>query len=176
MPLQILVSIPTVFVVILICLICSLNGEIISVEKGKTSGYYRNVENVNEKVFWVRGYADAFVTLFEDTRATAEAYRIVIGGDSNSWTRIRAYHTRVVNQTSNAVLLLEPNTRKFKPFWIKWTSNSLVLGAGVNVGVGVTIRWNLSWSATIRYISVRAGRYYPVEFILDLSCSKVPNL
>ncbi|KAK6194852.1 hypothetical protein SNE40_000392 [Patella caerulea] len=136
------------------------------------SGTFRNVENINEKFFWVRGYEDAVVYFFEDTNISTEVCRIVIGGDLNTLTRIWESGQNK-NQTSDKVLLLESNTEKFKPFWIKWTTNSIIFGAGVKVGVGINLHLKLSLNAAIKYISIRS-RDYPIEYILDLSCSKIP--
>ncbi|KAK6194857.1 hypothetical protein SNE40_000396 [Patella caerulea] len=154
-------------------LIAWSRGDIILVEKAKVFEFYRDVEHLNEKVFWVRGYADAIVGLFEDNDQSFEVYRVVIGRDLNTWTKLDADHHMVTN-TTNEVLLLDSNTDKFKPFWIQWTTNSIIFGAGVEVGAGINLQWQLSRNATIRYISVRSRKYYPVEYILDLSCSKIP--
>ncbi|KAK6195014.1 hypothetical protein SNE40_000535 [Patella caerulea] len=150
----------------------SLKGDIIYLEKNTPYTQFRNVEKVNEKVFWVRGYADAIIALFEDRER--HLFRVAIGRDSNSRSAIFADRNKV-NETSNPVLLLEPNTYKFKPFWIKWTTDTFMFGAGSQVGEGVDLQWQgPTNAASIRYLSVRTRDIYPVEYILDLSCNKVP--
>ncbi|KAK6183706.1 hypothetical protein SNE40_011133 [Patella caerulea] len=171
---QLLIKYITWFTVIhLMMFSASLKAEILSLEKNTPFTLFRNVERVNEKVFWVRGYADAVIAFFEDRGQLEHVFRVVIGRNSNSRSVIFAGHKKV-NETDNPTLLLETNTGKFKPFWIKWATDSIIFGAGSQVGEGADLQWQGTRNVdSIRYLSVRTRDVYPVEYILDLSCNKV---
>ncbi|KAK6194856.1 hypothetical protein SNE40_000395 [Patella caerulea] len=177
MPRQTMINIYTKLAVILICLIGSLNGEIILVERNRPGELLMNVEHLNERVFWVRGYADAYITLGDASNIPA-MYEISIGIDNNGQTLMKRsgpHGNTGKNSTDRAILLLESNTEKFKPFWIKWDTRSIILGAGSQVGLGVDLQFQLtSTNVDIQYISFGTGPSYSLEYILELSCGKVP--
>ncbi|KAK6194551.1 hypothetical protein SNE40_000168 [Patella caerulea] len=156
-------------IILVITAFRSFSGEILSLEKGSGYTFFRNVENLTEKFFWVRGVADAVIGLFEETTEN-HVFRIVIGRLLNTQTRLYRFNKRV-NQTDQPGLLLESNPKKFKPFWIKWTTDYFMFGAGSRVGEGK--HFLSANNVTLRYIAVTTKVDYRIEYILDLSCSKV---
>ncbi|KAK6194552.1 hypothetical protein SNE40_000169 [Patella caerulea] len=161
-----------VVIILMIYVFRSFHGEILSLEKGTAYTYFRNVENLNDKIFYVRGIAHAVIGLFDETPGST-VFRIVIGRDLNKRTRLYRFNKKV-NVTIQPELLLESNPTKFKPFWIKWTTDYFMFGAGSRVGEGMNFL--SANNVTLRYMAVKTKPTYPIDYILDLSCSKVPIL
>ncbi|ESO85919.1 hypothetical protein LOTGIDRAFT_167677 [Lottia gigantea] len=133
-----------------------------------------DIRGLNSKVFWIKGEQRGIVALFKNKDINGLIFEITFGLYNNKHTQLRTEYTRsAVNETSHPALLL--NAKEFKPYWIEWNGNKIVLGDGMVPGSGQT---TLSGVNTImddiqfNYLGIRTSSI-PVSYILELStCRK----
>ncbi|KAK6187325.1 hypothetical protein SNE40_005383 [Patella caerulea] len=141
---------------------------------GASSPYmeFRNIEQQESKLVWIKGCKDGVVGLFESVNISSLVFELVIGGWGNTITAIRI-HSPINSQVyaRDKMLMLIPN--EYTPFWIKWTRTTVYIRPGTIDNNGPVIQWTRNDTISIRYMAFRTGTQCPLKYALDLSCSRV---
>ncbi|KAK6195112.1 hypothetical protein SNE40_000604 [Patella caerulea] len=157
-------------ILLLFCSIHLTTTEIQSLPKVSKYGRFINVENQEYKVIFMKTCVSGIFGFFENTTLKGAVYEVKIGSTKLSTEIRNRYKGEPLNITHDPDLLPEEN--RFKPFYFKWTNNTMVVGAGTVVGQGTSLQWSSERNVTVRFFSVRTGSC-PMDYILELSCKKV---
>ncbi|KAK6169770.1 hypothetical protein SNE40_020759 [Patella caerulea] len=157
--------------IILICGVFLSNCEVIDLGAGTSYTEFRNIQNQESELVWVKGRMGGVIGLFESTNISSLVFEVVIGGYANSRSMLRVISRGGDKATTyDTQFLLNPN--QYTPFWIKWTSSTVYLRPGTMDNNGPVLEWTRGDTVSVRYMAFRTGSTSAVKYMMNLSCSK----
>ncbi|KAK6169771.1 hypothetical protein SNE40_020760 [Patella caerulea] len=150
---------------------CLSRCDVIDLGAGSPYTGFRNIQNQESELVWMKGRQDAIIGLFESTNISSLVFELLIGGFHNSRTGVRvATWANFKTSSSDGQFLLNHN--QYTSLWIKWRSSTVYLKPGTMDNNGPVLKWTRDDIVSVRYMAFRTGTTSAVKYVVNLSCSK----